>query len=95
MYIKKEQAKRLGKDFCINFDVVPFNEWQDGLNIELEHGSKFGSLTNITHNSFEKTAKIVIAHLIEDPRYYYHLKKMEEKRDKYWSSRIKPSVFYK
>jgi len=93
MYIKKSQAERLGKRFNINFDVVPFDEWHHGLNVELEHGSRFGSLTNVTHDALKETARIVIAHLIEDPRYYYFLKKMEEKRDKYWSSRTKPDIF--
>lgn len=93
MYITKKQAKRLGTLFTINFDIVPFDEWHDGLNIELEHGTKFGNLTNVTENHLKQTARIVVAHLIEDPRYYYFLKKMEARRDKYWSTRTKPSIF--
>jgi hypothetical protein len=93
MYIKKSQAERLGKHFQINFEVVPFEEWHHGLNVELEHGSKFVSLTNVTNNALKQTAKIVMAHLIEDPRYYHYLKKMEDKRDKYWSTRTKPNIF--
>lgn len=93
MHITKSQAKRLGKHFRINYDVVPIDEWHRGLNVELEHGSKFGSLTNVTHNVLKTTARIVIAHLIEDPRYYYFLRKMEEKRDEYWSYRHKPDIF--
>lgn len=93
MYIKKSQAERLGKHFNINFDVVLFDEWHHGLNVELEHGTKLGTLTNITKDSLKNTARIVIAHLIEDPRYYYFLRKIEEKRDKYWSTRNKPDIF--
>ncbi|MFM2393764.1 MAG: hypothetical protein RLZZ546_1746 [Bacteroidota bacterium] len=93
MYIRKNQAERLGLKYNINLEVVPFEEWHDGLNIELEHGKKHGSITNITNDSLGDTAKIVIAHLIEDPRYYYFLKKQEIKREKYWSKRMKPHIF--
>ena len=53
------------------------------------------SWTNVTKNALDKTAKIAIAHLIEDPRYYKYLKKMEEKREEYWEIRNKPSIFEK
>lgn len=84
--ITKKQAKILGEHFRINFDVVPFEEWHHGLKVELEH-------SDVTKNALDKTAKIVIAHLIEDPRYYLYLKKMEEKREKYWEIRNKPDIF--
>ncbi len=93
MYIKKSQAERLGKHFSINFNVVPFDEWHHGLNVELEHGSKFGFLTNVTRDALKETARIVISHLVEDPRYYHFLREMEEKRDKFWRSRTKPRIF--
>lgn len=93
MYVKKSQAARLGKRFNINFDAVPFDEWHHGLNVELEHGSKLGEVTNVTYDVLKDTARIAIAHLIEDPRYYYFLRKMEEKRDRYWSTRSKPDIF--
>jgi hypothetical protein len=91
--ITKQQAKDLGEHFKINFNIVPFEEWHHGLKVELEHGSKFGQLTNVTKNALDKTAKIAIAHLIEDPRYYHYLKKMEEKREEYWKNRNKPDIF--
>jgi len=93
--ISEKDAKVLGKEFEINYKVVPFKEWHYSLNVELEHGSKFGILTNITNDSYEMTAKIAIAHLLEDPRYYYYLKKMEASRDKYWEAKgtPKPSIF--
>jgi len=56
-------------------------------------GNKISHLTNITKNNLDMTAKIAIAHLIEDPRYYYYLKMMETKRDKYWSNKNKPNIF--
>lgn len=86
MTISKIQALKLGKKHKINFKTVPFKEWMNGLNVELEH-------KNITHGSQKTTAKIVIAHLLEYPDYYKYLKKMEDKRDKYWKNKKKPSIF--
>jgi hypothetical protein len=80
--INERDAKKLGKLFKINYRVVPFKEWKYGLNVELEHGSNIGKLTNVTHNNHKLTAQIAMAHLIEDPRYYYFLKKMEASIDK-------------
>ncbi len=93
MYITESQARKLGNYFRINFDVVKFNEWHDGLNVELEHGSKFGPLTNVSKNVLKTTAKIVMAHLIEDPQYYYYLKKLEKHRENYWKNYSKPNIF--
>ncbi len=93
MIITKKQASYLGKYFHINYKIIPFNEWLNGLNIELKHGSKFGKISNVSKNDLFITSKIVIAHLLEDPRYYYFLKKMEEKREKYWKNKTKPNIF--
>jgi hypothetical protein len=84
--ITKTQARQLGKEHNINFDVVPFEEWHYGLNVELEH-------QNLTHGSLEKTVIIALAHLNEFPDYYKFLYKLEAGREKYWSKREKPSIF--
>ena len=88
MKITKIIAEKLGKEFKIDFSVIPFNEWYHGLNMELEH-------RNITHGSHKITAKIVIAHLKEYPDYYKYLIKLEKNREKYWINRKKPSIFLK
>lgn len=93
MRIIKKISKDLGKKYNINFNIIDFEEWHNGLNIELEHGSKFGTLTNITNNNVDLTAKIAIAHLIEDPYYYKRLIKMEKEIDIYWKNKIKPNIF--
>ncbi len=95
MKINKSTALKLAKEFDINLKVVPFDEWLDGLNIELEHGSKVSKLTNITNNDIKLTSKIVISHLLEDPRYYKYLRAMEQKREKYWEKNKKPNIFNK
>lgn len=93
MKITQTEGKKLGKYYNINFDIVPLNEWIEGLNIELEHGTKYGNLTNITNNNLKITGKIVIAHLLENPRYYYFLKKMEIESDTFWKNIKKPNIF--
>jgi hypothetical protein len=93
MKIIKSQAIKLAKKYKINLDVIDINEWHYGLNVELEHGSKLGTFTNITNNNLFITAKIVIAHLTEFPDYYKRLLKLETQADKYWSSRNKPDIF--
>jgi hypothetical protein len=93
MKISKSLSIKLAKKYNINLDVLDIEDWYYGLNVELEHGSKFSKLTNITNNNIELTAKIVIAHLIESPRYYRFLRKLEDREDKYWSTRNKPNIF--
>jgi hypothetical protein len=93
MKFTKSEAAKLGHIYKINFDVVPFEEFIFGLNTELEHGDKLSKLTNVTNNNKHTTFAIVCAHLMEDPRYYHYLKIMEKKREKYWSTKTKPSIF--
>jgi len=93
MKINKQEAIKLAKKYYINLDIIPIIEWQYGLNVELEHGSKLSKLTNITKNNKDINSRIVIAHILEDPQYYRHLKKMEDRREKYWSTRNKPNIF--
>jgi len=93
MKINKITSIKLAKKYNIDLDIIDINEWQYGLNVELEHGNKLSKLTNITKNNKDITAKIVISHLLESPNYYKYLKKMEEKMDKYWSTRNKPNIF--
>ena len=64
----------------INFDRFTPEEFLDGINIELEHGS-VEPMTNVTNNDLIMTAKIALAHLNEYPNYYnknYGLKVFEE-----------------
>lgn len=84
--VTKAEALRLGKTHKINFDVIKFEEWHAGLNIELEH-------QNLTKGSLEKTTIIALAHLREYPNYYKYLINMETKLEKYWSTRDMPSIF--
>ena len=86
MKINKKDALKLAKLNNINLDVVRLEQWIYGLNIELEHH-------DITHNNEDITAKIVIAHLKEDPFYYYRLQKLEDESNQYWKNKTKPNIF--
>lgn len=64
----------------INFDKFSPQDFLEGINIELEHGT-VNPNTNVTNNSLITTAKIALSHLNEFPNYYnkeYGLKKFEE-----------------
>lgn len=90
--INRQKAIDLANKYRINLDVVPIAEWEHGLNIELEHGQR-NNITNITNDDLDMTVKIAIAHLLEDPRYYYHLSVMESDAEKYWNDTKKPNIF--
>ena len=53
----------------ISFDKFSVKDFLIGMNIELEHGTRY-PLTNITNDDVIMTAKIALAHLIEYPNYY-------------------------
>ena len=76
MNLSKNQAKTIGKAIGIDFTVVKFKEFYQGMLIELEHGLR-DPATNVTNNDLTMTAKIAWAHLKEIPDYYTRLEKME------------------
>lgn len=53
----------------VSFDKYTPEEFLDGINIELEHGT-INPKTNVTNNDLIATAKIALAHLNEFPNYY-------------------------
>ena len=53
----------------IKFDKFSHQEFLDGINIELEHGT-INKCTNVTNDNLLLTAKIALAHLNEYPNYY-------------------------
>jgi hypothetical protein len=81
-----EEAQHLGDLFSIDYNVVPLEQFQFGLNVELEHGRR-NELTNVTDDDLIKTAKIAIAHLLEFPNYYQKLKLMESQLEEEWKNK--------
>lgn len=76
--VSKEEALEVGKELGLNWDKVSFDQFLDGMNVELEHGSKLGKETNVTKDDLVATGKIALAHLEEIPDYYSRLQKMEK-----------------
>ena len=83
-----KEAEAIAKKLKIDFSKERFdlNQFTMGVNVELEHGSKFKN-TNVTYNDPIMTGKIALAHLQEIPDYYTRLKKLEQEATAYWSSR--------
>lgn len=64
----------------IKFDKFSLEEFLEGINIELEHGT-ISQKTNVTNDNLIMTAKIALAHLNEFPNYYnkeYGLRNFEK-----------------
>ena len=80
-----EIARKIGIDFAK--EKFSLNEFIMGLNVELEHGTKFPK-ANITNNDPILTGKIAYAHLLEFPDYYTRLKKFEAEAKVYWKSKM-------
>ena len=93
MKITKSIALKQAKKIKLDLDVIPLDIWTAALNIELEHGKKLGSFTNVTNDNINLTTKIAVAHLLESPNYYQKLIKLEQSLEKYWEKRKKPSIF--
>jgi len=80
--ISKELAMRVGDALGIDWDDVSPDEFHMGMNIEMEHGSKLGNLTNVTGDDLLTTGRIALAHLEELGDYYSRLKDIEGKASK-------------
>jgi hypothetical protein len=90
--ISLKKAKRSMIYFNLDPNVIPLDEWHYGLNVELEHGER-NKLTNVTDNDLIITSKIVLAHLMEFPDYYFRLIELENEANKYWKHKKKPDIF--
>jgi len=81
-----QDAKEIGDDLGINWDEVKLDEFTKGVNVELEHGTRYPE-TNVTNNDKKLTGKIAWAHLKEFPDYYTRLEKLENEAEEYWKSK--------
>lgn len=82
------EANKIADKLNIDFSKEKFdlNQFTVGLNVELEHGTKFPN-TNVTNNDPILTGKIALAHLMEFPDYYTRLKKLEAEASAYWKNK--------
>ena len=68
MKITQAKAKELSRYFNVDHKKIPFREFWIGLNVETEH-------SDVVKNNKHTLARITLAHLKENPRYYFFLKK--------------------
>ena len=73
----REEAKQIGDQLGVNWQEFDIDQFRRGLEVELEHGSHWGSETNVTNDDPLITGRIVWAHLKEIKDYYTRLDKME------------------
>jgi hypothetical protein len=71
-----EEARSIGEEIGIDFNVIDLEQFRMGLGVELEHGSGDPE-TNVTNSDVSMTGKIAWAHLKEISDYYTRLNKME------------------
>jgi hypothetical protein len=81
-----EQAKKIGEQLGINWDLFDVEQFRMGMDVELEHGKR-DPHTNVTDDDPLTTGKIAPAHLNEFPDYYTRLEKMETEAEAYWEKR--------
>lgn len=80
------EAEKIGVELGINWKEVSVNEFTTGLNVELEHGTRYPE-TNVTNDDLKLTGKIAWAHLKEFPDYYTRLEKLEKEAEYYWKDK--------
>jgi hypothetical protein len=85
--ITQQEAENIGNTLGILWNDISLEEFVMGMNVELEHGTKFPE-TNITGNDPILTGKIAWAHLKEFPDYYTRLAKLESEADAFWKNKI-------
>ncbi len=85
-------ARKLARKYTIDLDVVPLEEFRIGINIEREHVPYLKTVLNQSQ-LVDAVVNIALAHLEEDPRYYKFLNLQEQRRETYWSTRDKPSIY--
>lgn len=93
--VSSKHVDQLIEKYNIDTKVVPKDTLIYAIKVELEHGKRFGAITNIINDDIELALKISLAHLCEFSNYYTYLKKMEVKLDTYWKGKTKRSIFKK
>ena len=85
MFTDEDAAKALARaEIDISDERYSIDDLRDGMNVELEHGTRFPDL-DVTGDDPVVTAKIALAHLREFPDYYQRLATMEKEADAAWA----------
>ena len=86
-----EEAKQIGNQIGISWQEFDVDQFRRGLNVELEHGTRISQL-DVTANDPIKTAKIALAHLFEEYRYYDYLTFVEDKKYQHLKNILFPTT---
>jgi hypothetical protein len=70
----------------ISGELYDLADVRDGMNVELEHGTRFPDL-DVSGDDPVITLKIALAHLREFPDYYQRLEVMEREGEAAWEAR--------
>ncbi|MBE0411842.1 MAG: hypothetical protein IBX69_19105 [Anaerolineales bacterium] len=84
------EAKQIGDTLGIDWQAFDVDQFQIGLEVELEHGVR-DPQTNVTNDDTLITGKIALAHLKEFPDYYTRLLAMEKEAEEYWTNVSSPA----
>lgn len=90
-HLSAKQVKEIGDKIGVDWTVVDFGEFMQGVKEELEHGCEFAvapdaNQTNVTSDDLESTAKIALAHLYEVTDYYTRLEQLEDEGEAHWEN---------
>jgi len=85
-YFTLEEAKVIGEKLGIDWSKFDVEQFQTGMNVELEHGL-VNLITNVTNDDHLSTGKIALAHLNEFPDYYTRLAKMEKEGEEAYKAK--------
>lgn len=92
MFTAEDAAKALARaEIDISDERYSIDDLRDGMNVELEHGTRFPDL-DVTGDDPVVTAKIALAHLREFPDYYHRLAIMEREADAAWALELDPDL---
>lgn len=83
----RDDVKKLSKKYGVDNRTIKLDALCKGMGVELEHGTKLGDKTNVSHDDKDITFRIALAHLEEYPDYYQRLEAMEVEADKYWKEK--------
>jgi hypothetical protein len=72
-----EEATTIGDGLGMDWSIYDVEEFRRGLEVEMEHGSRWGEDTNVTKDDVQITGRIALAHLKEIKDYYTRLDRME------------------
>src|SRR5512133_3474720 len=81
-----EEAKRVGDEIGVNWDLFDLEQFRAGMDVEFEHGGH-GPQTDVTGDDPIVTGKIALAHMKEYPDYYERLERMEREAEKDWAAK--------